>query len=162
MSLLLSLLLVAPAVAAPGLKDPPKASKAVVYQSITTAQLEALIEAKGWAYETVATPGSNTALRVELGGYKVVVFMTDQGSGVADDLQLYAGFSVDETPTPTVINSWNMGRRFCNAYVDSEGDPVLESDVDLGGGVLAPHITQQLELFGANVLAYAQHIGFGQ
>ena len=153
--------LVATSVAAPPLKDPPKPSKVVVYQRITVEELEAMLTDKGWAFETSRTTGRDTFLRVSLGAYKGVIVLSDGGSGKATDLHLYAGFQTPDTPTPLVINQWNQARRFCRAYVDSEGDPVLEADVDLGGGVLAEHVVQQLEIFASNVQAFAKHIGFG-
>jgi hypothetical protein len=38
------------------------------------------------------------------------------------------------------LNVWNRGYRFSHAYIDGDGDPVLEIDLDLAGGICEERI----------------------
>jgi len=46
-----------------------------------------------------------------------------------------------------VINDWNRGARFGRAYVDDSGDPVVELDLLLAGGVTAQTIKEYITVF---------------
>ena len=45
-------------------------------------------------------------------------------------------------------------------YLDEEGDPVLEADLDLAGGVVDGAIRAFLDLFEENLRAFAAWIGW--
>jgi hypothetical protein len=48
-------------------------------------------------------------------------------------LQLRAGFSGFSKVELKHVNQWNKRYRFSKAYLDDEGDPLLEADLDLSG-----------------------------
>lgn len=47
-------------------------------------------------------------------------------------------FETGKSPSPATIHKWNAERRFTKAYLDKEGDPVLEMDVLFQDGRLDP------------------------
>jgi hypothetical protein len=43
-------------------------------------------------------------------------------------------FDLDKGLTADKINEWNLGKRYIKAYIDSEGDPWGQYDVNLSPG----------------------------
>ena len=70
---------------------------------------------------------SRGALGLQLSGWNVVFFF--QGSTI----QLFASFEAE--PSLKGANQWNRDYRFSRAYVSEDNDMVVESDLDLEGGV---------------------------
>lgn len=73
------------------------------------------------------------------------------------NLQFWVGFTAQ--PAPAVINEWNRRRRFSRAYLDGEGNAVLESDLDLDGGVGIDAVREFIKTFLVSVDNYAGFIG---
>lgn len=46
-------------------------------------------------------------------------------------VMLKAGYNLNDGMTASKINEWNRKKRFSKAYIDDEGDPFLEMDVNL-------------------------------
>lgn len=49
-------------------------------------------------------------------------------------LMFKAGYNLNTGITALKINEWNRKKRFAKAYIDDEGDPFLEMDVNLAYG----------------------------
>lgn len=49
-------------------------------------------------------------------------------------VQYYAGYT-DSKMDAAKLNDWNRGKRYGRAYIDKVGDPVVEMDVDMEGGM---------------------------
>lgn len=95
--------------------------------SLTTDEaLIALLEEMGMT-EVVALGAGKISFRQA--DDVVALFRLDDG-----DLQLYYGIGGVECPLDA-INEWNQRYRHSRAYVDHEGDPVIESDLLSDGGV---------------------------
>lgn len=56
------------------------------------------------------------------------------------------------------INAWNRERRFSRAYVDADGDAVLEFDLDLEGGVTLGAVDAFLNLFDGIAFLFEMYI----
>lgn len=97
---------------------------------------------------------------LRLAGLRAVLFLQDCREGSCESLLLYAGFSTDNPPSLERVNEWNREKRFSRAYLDEEGDPVLEADLDLAGGVADGAIRAFLDLFEENLRAFAAWIGW--
>ena len=79
---------------------------------------------------------------------------------IAEDhasIQAYAGF---EAPGAGLaeVNRWNRERRYSRAYIDDEGDPVIELDLDLVGGVSRERIADFIRTVRVSVTAFADHV----
>lgn len=61
----------------------------------------------------------------------VVLFYGCEENKNCTDLQFYAGYELEEgdTADPSITNAFNQEFRFTRAYVDAEGDAVIEMDV---------------------------------
>ena len=98
-------------------------------------------------------PGEQPPLMVELGGYRVLVFLLNGNT----DAQLYTVFPGQKADTD-LINRWNRDFRFARAYRDDDGDPALEADLDFVGGVTEEAIRAWVRLFRDNMVDYAAHV----
>lgn len=130
-----------------------------VRTGVTPEEVEALLKAGSYRYERVEGEG-RVYFRLRLAGLRAVLFLLDCREGGCESLQLYAGFSTDDPPSLERVNEWNRKKRFSRAYLDEEGDPVLEADLDLAGGVADGAIRAFLDLFEENLRAFAAWIGW--
>jgi len=62
-------------------------------------------------------------------------------------LLFYAGWSADDAISLAMINDWNRDSRFGRAYVDTSGDPAIELDLLMTGGVTADTIREYIIVF---------------
>jgi len=76
-------------------------------------------------------------------------------------VQFHSGYDLQTSPSLDQINEWNRGQRFGRAYLDKENDPILEMDVDLDDGGVAPLLFIDNIEFWASILSnFEKHIGF--
>jgi len=75
-------------------------------------------------------------------------------------VQFHAGYDVDDVSLET-INAWNASQRFGRAYLDKEGDPILEMDVDLDdGGMSQLLFIDNLEFWETLLPKFESAIGY--
>lgn len=48
-------------------------------------------------------------------------------------IQFSTGFNLDAPMDPAKVNDWNRRKRFAKVYLDDEGDPYIDMDVNLWG-----------------------------
>jgi hypothetical protein len=88
---------------------------------------------------------------VESNGSKIVFFISGQ------TLQAYYGVSGTKANVNTV-NDWNKSKRFGRAYIDGDGDPCVELDYDLEGGVTDESIKVWFDTVTAIQRSFKQHV----
>ena len=86
----------------------------------------------------------------ETAGLKVVV------SNKGETMQLFAGFNGKATLSR--INEWNRTKRFCRAYNSEKGEPCLESDLELTGGVTEKNVKEWMKTYVVCLKAFKKHI----
>ena len=65
----------------------------------------------------------------------------------------------DTKTTMARINDWNRDKRFSRAYIDKEGDPIMEFDLDLDdGGMSQALFVDNVEFWDASVGAFKAYI----
>lgn len=130
-----------------------------VRTSITLEEMEGLLRSWGYSYERREAAGAEY-FRLRLEGLHALLFLFDCQDGQCRSLQLYAGFSMRRKPSLERINQWNQEKRFSRAYIDKDGDPVLEADLWIGEGVTEATIQDFLDTFRISLRAFAVWIGF--
>jgi hypothetical protein len=65
--------------------------------------------------------------------FQVYVYDCKSSSRCAS-MQFSVVFDLDKGLTADKINEWNLGKRYIKAYIDSEGDPWGQYDVNLSPG----------------------------
>ena len=76
-------------------------------------------------------------------------------------VQFHSGYDLSKHVSLDQINEWNTSQRFGRAYLDKEGDPILEMDVDLDDGGLSVLLFQDnLEFWDSVLGKFEKHIGY--
>ncbi|HYW52084.1 MAG TPA: YbjN domain-containing protein [Gemmatimonadaceae bacterium] len=122
-------------------------ASAQIRERITSAQLQSLLKEKG-----IDITSSDTGKVVtQLNGSKVVFFISGQ------TMQAYFGLS-GTGATLTKVNEWNKKKRFGRAYIDADGDPCVELDYDLEGGVSDDSIKVWFDTVKLVVRSFRTHV----
>lgn len=93
--------------------------------SYAVEQLAEMLTQEG--YQQVINKGDHLVFNVD--EIRYALFRLDDG-----DLQLYFGVSGQPLPLDA-INEWNRTKRLSRAYIDRDGDIVLEADLLANGGL---------------------------
>ncbi len=138
--------LIQPAFAAP---NTSQESKQIVYNTITGKDLLAMMKKEGYA----ATLDEDGDILWKIEGLSSVIYIPkDQAS-----LQFAIYFS-DSEATLEKVNLWNKGSRYSRSYMDEEGNPHLELDLDLVGGVSQKRIIDFLLTCKVSLPAWAKAV----
>ena len=116
-------------------------------ERITAEQLTGLLRDKGM--EGKVNERGNVI--VETNGTKIVFFISGQ------TLQAYFGLTGTKANV-TSINEWNKTKRFGRAYIDGDGDPCVELDYDLEGGVTDDNVKVWFDTVTAIVRSFKTHV----
>jgi hypothetical protein len=73
----------------------------------------------------------------------------------------HSGYDFNTAPPLELMNEWNRGERFGRGYLDKENDPIIEMDLDLDDGGVAPLLFIDNIEFWASILSkFEKHIGY--
>lgn len=114
---------------------------------LTTATLDQYAEAINDAGFKILGR-SDRFIQFDMGGFRVQLFPRESSAW------LLAGFSANGHALPDRINEWNRTKRFSRAYLDREGDPIIESDIDLEGGVTRDAMVAWIRTFAVSLGAF--------
>ena len=118
-----------------------------VFTTCSNRMIENTLKGMGHTF----TELENNAYRFEVDGFKIVIF------NKSEDVQLYAGWDLDGT-TLNRVNEFNREKRWAKAYLDDEGDPVIEADLDFEGGVTQDSFERFIKLFVQMANLYAERL----
>ena len=62
--------------------------------------------------------------------------------------------------TAEQMADWNREQRFGKAYLDEAGNPVVEFNVNLAGGVTRANLPDSVDRWQAVLAAFAEHVGY--
>ncbi len=72
---------------------------------------------------------------------------------------LYAAWSKKDV-SMNQMNEWNKSKRFSRAYIDKDGDPAMEFDVDLDDGGMSEELfIDNIEFWEMSIANFQKHIG---
>ncbi len=105
-----------------------QAEEVEIYETINALQVRSILQDLGF---TGVEIDEDDDIIVQMLGYNVLILI---GSYENNSLQM--NFAVSGTDANLrMMNEWNRTKRYSTASIDDDGDPVLESDLDLAGGV---------------------------
>lgn len=125
------------------------ASAQTVYNTISLVQTEQLLKKEGYSI----TKKEDNSLFFKIEGNTVLMIVAEDQKS----LQFYAYESDTNTKLET-INRWNRDKRYSRSYIDKDGDPVLELDLDLEGGVTDKRIVDFLLTSRVSYLAWRKEV----
>jgi len=108
-----------------------------IYETINALQVRSILQDLGF---TGIEIDEDDDIIVQMLGYNVLILI---GSYENNSLQM--NFAVSGTDANLrMMNEWNRTKRYSTASIDDDGDPVLESDLDLAGGVTRERVEDYL------------------
>ena len=66
--------------------------------------------------------------------FKIYFYDCDKAQARCKALQFSAGFDLKTGLKAEKMNEWNKGHRYLKAYIDEEGDPYIQYDVNVNAG----------------------------
>ena len=88
-----------------------------------------------------------------------VFFLNCSDDGACEDLNFYAGFA-GVKPAMDAMNAWNRDKRFGRAYLDSDLDAVIESDLNLEYGVSRDNLNAAFGVWSLVLAEFAGYVGY--
>lgn len=132
--------------------------------STLTGNVEQVAQAMADAgYETERTETSDGSPKLDglIDGWMYSVYFYGCQGDDCDAIQFAAGFDEDQPMQYDPINEWNMANRFGRAYLDDEGDPWVEMDINMEGeGVTISNFNESLAYWDTVLNAFVAHIGW--
>lgn len=127
----------------------PSAAAQVVMEEVSTQQLQTMLESMGYEVEQ---PKENL-LQFAIEGHTAIIVNNKT------NFQLYSYFEKRKKKVDLKkINEWNASKRFSRAYLDKDGDAVIEWDVDLEGGTTAGAIKESIKTYRIGVMTFVRFL----
>jgi hypothetical protein len=132
-----------------------------VVTSLTPGEIEAILREAGYRYERLLGRETGEVVVFSLRMRDLIVLLLGNcKGGRCGSLQLAAAFSMRNPPSLQRINAWNQEKLFSRAYLDKDGDPVLDSYLSLKDGVTRETVVSFLKNFEVSLSQFATWIGF--
>jgi hypothetical protein len=74
------------------------------------------------------------------------------------NMQLYSYFKKQKKMDLKKVNEWNATKRFSRAYLDQDGDAVIEWDVDLEGGTTQGQLQESIRTYRLGVMTFVRFL----
>jgi hypothetical protein len=120
------------------------------------------LQAAGYAAELGTDKVGDPSIRSGVAGVSFTVFFyncTDHRECAT--VQLHSGYRLTKKVSLTSINEWNASQRFGRAFLDKEGDPIIQMDIDLDdGGISQALFADNLEFWSSIIGKFHTHIGY--
>lgn len=144
-------------------KRPPIAGpgSAVLVEQVDLQGMLSILTAAGMSGQIETNPdGSRFVLgKMEQGPFQMVPMQCERPGEACAAIRLYLGFAMREQPTLERVNAYNASTRDVRAYLDEDGDPAIEMDIPLSGGVSATYLTRRLATWRLAVEGYRAFLG---
>lgn len=132
-------------------------------QPVTAADPRSIVQAmqaEGYAAKLTTDKAGDPMIESAASGTKFVVFFYNcTGNRNCGTIQFHAGFDLPGQMPLDRINRWNIKMRFGRAFVDEEGDPIVQMDVSLDkGGMSRPLFADNLAFWVEVLGQFQQHI----
>ena len=122
-------------------------------------KIAALLTERGYRAEIVEGKDATYIKSSDSGAPVTIFFLNCTGRTDCTTLQFYTGYNDLKNIPLATINEWNKQRRFARAYIDNDGDPVIEMDVDMDfGGIARENFYANLDIFLASIPKFKAHL----
>lgn len=126
-------------------------SQADVYEFISVDLLMTIMQEEGYSVNRE----NDQLISWKLHGMNSAMILDEDGGAA----QFY--LAVKHDVGVMVVNQWNKEKRYGRSYIDNDGDPCLESDLDLDGGVTKERIVDFLRTCMLLSMNWLSHINNG-
>jgi hypothetical protein len=127
---------------------------------VTAAEVAGILQHAGYKAETSKDQYGDPLIRSASSGVNFsVYFYTCHDTPRCTSIQFYSGFKKPGIAEAR-ISEWNRTKRFGKAYLDKDGDPRLEMDMDVQHGANTEAIANDLDRWVAVLADFTKYIGW--
>ena len=126
---------------------PPVAAQQVVSE-VSTDELQKMLESMGYEVEQP----KEDVLQFAIEGHTALAINKKQ------NVRLYSYFKKQKKADLKKVNEWNATKRFSRAYLDEDGDAVIEWDIDLEGGTTAGALKESIRTYRLGVMTFVRFL----
>lgn len=138
------------------------AAQPAMAQNVTATDPESVasvIRGKGFEVELTTDNDGDPMIRAEGKGHRFVVFFYGCTAGQDCVTLGLSAVWTESNADVDKVNAWNRDNRFGRAYIDKDGDPVVEMDIDLDDGGMSPALFEDhIEFWMSVVAQYSKYI----
>jgi hypothetical protein len=107
--------------------------KMPVQSDTTITQITRVMTKQGIATQQAKTDKVDY-LTFKLAGHNSILVLYQCEAKRCGTIKMSTFYKTKRPVTMAKVNQWNSSSRFARAYVDDDGDPILEADLDMDGG----------------------------
>ncbi|MER5170962.1 YbjN domain-containing protein [Thioclava sp. GXIMD2076] len=145
--------LAAPLTASPALANTVTATPAAILAAMRADGLQAQQETDDYGAPMLVSQLNGTHFSVYFYGCK--------SGAQCQNIQFSTGYDLDRPLDARRINDWNRDNRFGRAYLDDDGDPFIEMDINMAGnGVTQQNFSTSLGLWQTVTRDFEHFIGW--
>lgn len=113
------------------------------------ARIAGLLQDAGYRAQLTNDSDGDPMIKSAAAGSDFTIFFFNCTDGKnCKTIQFFAGFDKAQPMEVDVVNRWNREKRFGKAYLDDEGDPLLEMDLNLDfGGISLNNFRDNLKVW---------------
>lgn len=127
------------------------ADENTVIHTLTSAQMKSFLQDEGFPNIEI---DSDDDLLVRMQGYRIIIFVRENNYR-----NIKYRFALGNTSaTLRDVNEWNLNKSYTKAYLDNDGDPVLEMDVDLEGGITITRAKDSIRTFNESMTLFLREV----
>jgi hypothetical protein len=122
--------------------------------------IASFLENYGLPVEKTVDPDGDPKLDSRIEGTRFSVYFYGCETGaVCDSLQFSTGFDLEQPMSLEQVNEWNRAKRYGKVYVDEDGDPYFEYDVNLDfDGIGAKNFDDTIDVWRAVLAEFRDFI----
>ena len=138
----------------------PAAAAEIPAGGLTIREVAKWLQDAGYKAELKSGDRGSSYIRSAAEGTNFSIFLYDCKAERCASLQFYAAFDKDKPMDLKVVNAWNRDSRFLKAYLDEEGDPVIEYDASVSPGGTYEALDDDFAVWTASLGKFKTHIGW--
>uniref|UniRef100_B0T052 YbjN domain-containing protein n=1 Tax=Caulobacter sp. (strain K31) TaxID=366602 RepID=B0T052_CAUSK len=109
-------------------------AQAIHNDGMTGPEVAAWLQKGGYKAELTKDDGGDPLINSAAEGQTFKIYFYDCKDARCKALQFSAGFDLKEPLKYEKINEWNRKNRYLKAYLDDDGDPYVQYDINVNAG----------------------------
>lgn len=149
------------AVAAFGIAFSAAAQAQTIVSAEDPARLVAIIQNLGFQAKLEKDNAGDPVIRSSSSGADFSIYFYDcESNERCQSLHFTAGYDLPDGTSLDSMQQWNADKRFASAYLDDEGDPFLQMDINTEGGITQENFEKSMDLWQSLKGEFEKHIDF--
>ena len=125
---------------------------------MTGPEVAAWLQGRGFEAVLGETAQGSPKIDSVRGGAKFQIYLYDCENGRCQSLQFSAFFDLKEGITGPVVNQWNRTNRYLKAYINDDGDPYVQYDVNVNGGRTLSGLDDDFDVWADTLPSFIKYI----